>query len=65
MKTRRAEKLFRLDQVAEAANLSLRTIQTHVRNGDLKVVRVGPSKRPRVLESDMRRYLGCDNSNDG
>lgn len=54
------EKLYRLDTVADRAGFTLRTIQKHVENGDLKVVRVGPSKRPRVRESEVRRYLGLD-----
>lgn len=52
------EKLYRLSHVAEAADLSLRTIQTHVEKGLLKVKRVGPYRLPRVPESEMKKYLG-------
>lgn len=58
------EKLYRLSTVADRSGLSLRTVQKHVENGHLKVVRVGPFRRPRVRESDMRRYLGEDEIND-
>lgn len=54
------ERLYRLSQVAEAANLSLRTIQLHVEKGALKVQRVGPARLPRVKESELRKYLGDD-----
>ena len=54
------EKLYRLSQVADAANLSVRTIQTHVEKGALKVRRVGPAKLPRVTESELKKYLGDD-----
>jgi excisionase family DNA binding protein len=52
------EKLYRLSVVAERADLTLRTVQKHVENGDLRIVRVGPYRRPRVRESDMEKYLG-------
>lgn len=52
------ERLFRLSQVADAADLSLRTVQNHVQKGALKVQRVGPAKLPRVTESELRKYLG-------
>lgn len=52
------ERLYRLSQVADAANLSIRTVQTHVEKGALEVQRVGPAKLPRVKESELRRYLG-------
>lgn len=51
------EKLYRLSQVAEAANVSLRTVQTHVSKGALVVKRVGPYRLPRVPESALRDYL--------
>ena len=54
------EKLYRLSQVAEAANLSVRTVQLHVEKGALKVKRVGPHRLPRVPESELRKYLGGD-----
>lgn len=54
------EKLYRLSTVADRAGFSLRTVQKHIENGDLKVVRVGPYRRPRVKETDMQRYLGND-----
>lgn len=61
------EKLYRLSRVADDADLSLRTVQKHVREGHLPVVKVGPYARPRVRESDYRRYLGekADDSKTG
>jgi hypothetical protein len=55
-----SEKVYRLSHVAARADLSLRTVEHHVLKGALKVVRVGPARRPRVTESEMRRYLGFD-----
>lgn len=52
------EKVYRLATVAERADLAISTVEKHVREGFLKVVRVGPHKRPRVKESELRRYLG-------
>lgn len=52
------EKLYMLSQVAQAANLSLRTVQTHIEKGALKIQRVGPFKRPRVSETELKKYLG-------
>jgi hypothetical protein len=57
------EKLYRLDSVADQANLKLRTVQSHVAQGKLTVVRVGPYKRPRVQESELRKYLGSVRAN--
>lgn len=60
------EKLYRLAQVAERANLSIRAVETHVQKGALKVVRVGPHRRPRVREGELKKYLGMpdDDTND-
>lgn len=52
------ERLYRLSQVADAANLSLRAVQTHVQKGALHVRRIGPAKLPRVTETELRKYLG-------
>jgi predicted site-specific integrase-resolvase len=51
------EKLFRLSQVADAAEVSLRTVQRHCEKGLIVVRRVGPYRLPRVPESEMRKYL--------
>jgi hypothetical protein len=51
------EKLYRLSTIAEAADLTLRTVQRHVEKGLLPVKRVGPYGLPRVKESEMRKYL--------
>jgi len=58
--TRTGEPLYRLSRVATEADLSLRTVQKHVREGLLPVVRVGPYRRPRVRQRDLDKYLGKD-----
>jgi hypothetical protein len=55
------ERLYRLSQVADAANLSVRTVQNHVEKGALKVRRIGPYRHPRVTESELKKYLDEDN----
>lgn len=52
------DRLMTLNEVAERANLNVRTVERHVEKGALPVVRVGPSKRPRVKPADAARYLG-------
>jgi len=52
------EKLYRLSRIADEADLTLRTVQKHVREGLLPVVRVGPHARPRVTEDARKKYLG-------
>jgi predicted site-specific integrase-resolvase len=51
------EKLYRLSTLADAANVSLRTVQQHVEKGLVQVRRVGPYGLPRVPESEFRKYL--------
>lgn len=52
------ERLYMLSQVADRAQLTLRTIQNHVAQGALKVTHVGPFHRPRVKASELEKYLG-------
>lgn len=52
------EKLYRLSQVADAASVSVRTVQAHAQAGKLKIQRVGPYGLPRVTEKEMEKYLG-------
>jgi len=56
------EKLYKLSQLADAANVSLRTVQKHAAEGKLKVRRIGPHALPRVTESEKKRYLDDDNA---
>jgi predicted site-specific integrase-resolvase len=49
--------LYRLSALADAAAVSLRTVQQHVEKGLVKVRRIGPYGQPRVPESEFRKYL--------
>lgn len=50
------EKLLKLSTVADVLDYDVKTVQKHVREGHLPVVRVGPHKAIRVRESDFDRY---------
>jgi excisionase family DNA binding protein len=54
------ERLYKLSAVADRVGCSYRTLQRHVEKGALPVVRIGPTKRVRVTETALRRYLGND-----
>jgi excisionase family DNA binding protein len=62
--TTKLEKMYRLSAVAERADLSLRTIQEHAREGKLKVVRIGGQRIQRVRESELKRYLDAKDERD-
>lgn len=51
------EKLYKLSQLADAANVSIRTVQTHVEKGLVEVRRVGPFRLPRVTEKEFKKYI--------
>ena len=55
---RTGEKLYKLSTVADAASVSMRTVQRHVEKGLIEVRRVGPYGLPRIPESEVRKYLG-------
>lgn len=52
------EQLYRLSSLAKQADVSIRTLERHIEKGLIDVVRVGPTRRIRVTESERRKYLG-------
>lgn len=58
------EKLYRLSTLANAADVSLRTVQRHAEKGLIDVKRVGPHRLPRVPESEFRKYLDMPKDRD-
>lgn len=54
---RDGEKLYKLSQLADAANVSIRTVQTHVEKGLVEVRRVGPFRLPRITEKEFKKYI--------
>ncbi len=51
------EKLLTPAQVAEALNLSVRTIKGWLRDGKLKGVKIGTRGDWRVKESDLEKFI--------
>lgn len=58
------ERVFSLSTVATLTDQTLRSVRAHVAKGALKIVRLGPAKRPRVLASELRRYQGIEKTDD-
>lgn len=51
------EKLLTIKEFAEAVRLSERTIQCHISNGDIEVLRYGWGRPVRIPESEVEPFI--------
>lgn len=51
------EALLTVDDVAKACNVSDKTIRRWIREGHVKCLTVGPSKRLRIAHSELGRMM--------